>query len=50
MAMTVIDLLGPEENRLKQIISNNVPPYSTKQYIALQESRMGNEFSEYMKS
>ena len=50
MAMTVIDLLWPEENRLKQIISNNVPPYSKKQYIALQESRMGNEFSEYMKS
>ena len=49
MAMTVIDLLWPEENRLKQIISNHVPPYTKKQYIDLQESRMGNEFQEYMK-
>ena len=50
MAMTVIDLLWAEENRLKQIISNNVPAYSKKQYIDLQESRMGNEFNEYMES
>ena len=50
MAMTVIDLLWPEENRLKEIMNTHIPNYTKDQYINLQEKRMGNEFHEFMKS
>ena len=50
MAMTVIDLLWPEENRLKEIMNTHIPNYTKDKYINLQEKRMGNEFHEFMKS
>jgi len=50
MAMTVIDLLWPEDNRLKEIMNTHNPNYTKEQYINLQEKRMGNEFHEFMKS